>query len=516
MADVVNLRNRGLLIRWSPAVTTALLPACLVAVAAASGVWRADPDVAARSAQYYMASETEGRTGRDAMLLHANAPARHGAMLIRHDGTDLESVSIDDQGYMLALQMASFAGVTVTGAGAAQGHAVIFVCAAVLFAWAVGARFRSLLVGVAILAAVLLLGSRLSMLIYGQVSNQTSTSLFSPLVLAALVAWLGTLDNGVRGRAPIVGAVGIGLLVGAVDLIRHSHGLAALLTLALIVMFGVHTRRFGVAGAILAGYLTMTILVPAGIKVHRDLHMNRWQGWRWSYLQRPPAHGIWYQLLEGVGRYPNALDLYYEDRSVDTYIEEHAGQIERAEGPDAAARPLFLDYALSHPVEYAGTLVSGAAELGPFLAYTTFMAPKRWDYAWPAVVPEIVVNPRDVARYGENLLQNFRLRYLRLHPWQWLVFGAAWAVIVGAVARVVVRGKSARSSGQPAFAELRRGRLLIGSALVYLAWVAAPRALIPVHGMDFVFAFWCVALLCAAHLAVGGAPAPQRPSYPAT
>ncbi|MEQ1575474.1 MAG: hypothetical protein ABL993_14640, partial [Vicinamibacterales bacterium] len=302
-----------------------------------------------------------------------------------------------------------------------------------------------------------------------------------------------TLDGHARSRARVAGAVGIGMLVGAVDLIRHSHGLAALLTLTLIVTFGVRARRLAVAGAIIGGYVMLTVLVPAGIKIHRDRHLNRWEGWRWSYLQQPPAHGIWYQLLEGVGRYPNALGLYYEDRSVDAYIEERARQIERTEGPDAAARPLFIDYALSHPIEYAGTLVSGAGELGPFLAYTTFMAPKRWDYAWPAIVPGITVDPRDVARYGHDLLQNVRARYLRLSLGQWLLFAAAWAAIVGAVASVGVRWTHAPSPGQ----------LLIGGALVYLAWVAAPRALVPVHGMDFVFAFWCVALLCAAQLAVG-------------
>jgi hypothetical protein len=148
-----------------------------------------------------------------------------------------------------------------------------------------------------------------------------------------------------------------------------------------------------------------------------------------------------------------------------------------------------LQYLRDHPAEYARTLVSGAFELPAFIAYTTFMADRRWTYGWPGIVRGLDVDEHDLAPYGEGLLMNFRYRYLQLSWWQWALLGTALsAMLAGAVV--------ATGNGPP----LRRERLLVGTALVYLAWVALPRALVPVQGMDLIFAFWSVALLCAVSL----------------
>ena len=99
----------------------------------------------------------------------------------------------------------------------------------------------------------------------------------------------------------------------------------------------------------------------------------------------------------------------------------------------AAARPLWVQYIREHPAEYARTLLGGVAELPAFLAYTTFMAERRWTYGWPAIRADIDVDANDVGRYGERLLMNVRYRYLRLSWWQWAIFAAAWtAILIGA------------------------------------------------------------------------------------
>ena len=170
------------------------------------------------------------------------------------------------------------------------------------------------------------------------------------------------------------------------------------------------------------------MIVPAVAKVQRDVHLNRWNGWSWVYLQRPPAHHLSYTLLTAVGRYPNALGLSYEDRAVDEYIIKRTPRPLNEAGRVDAARGLFFEYVRAHPREYVGTLARGAGELGPFLAYTTFMAPKRWS-GWPEVVPGVDADPRDVARYGQDQLMNVRARYLRLRPWQWVLFGLALTVV---------------------------------------------------------------------------------------
>lgn len=461
----------------------AAVVAGLVALAAISGVWRIDPSVAARSEQYYMGDLS-------AMLGSAELARRDGQTMQTTNGP-LES-QLDDVGYMLGLQSLAVMGLKITALGLAKTHAVAFVVAAIVFAWALGARYESPAAAVLVLGALMLLGSRLSMLIYGQVSNQTTTSLFPPLILAALLIWVPRLARAdAANPALAVRTAALGALVGAVDLVRHSHGLAVILTLVFVVAIVARGLRMraAVAVALAIGYVAVTMLVPAVAKVQRDVRMERWTGWHWTYLQRPPAHHVSYTLLTAVGRYPNALGLYYEDHSVDTYITEHSPAPLNDAGRVDASRALFLNYVRAHPLEYIGTLARGAGELAPFLAYTTFMAPKYWA-AWPLLVPGLEVEPRDLARYGQGQLLNVRFGYLRLRPWQWALFGFAWAAIAGAVAMTFRHPRRIR---QPSNAT-------IVAALVYLAWVAAPRALIPVQGMDFVFAFWCVAMLCATHL----------------
>ncbi len=442
--------------------------------------WQVDPGVALNSTAYYMG-------GLEQTIAVANAPHQWGTVMVLPGGEPLEQ-GLDDIGYALFLQMLSVIAGPLTGAGVAQLHQLLYVASAFLFAWAVSWRFRSTAAGVVVLILLLILGHRLAMLIYGQVSNQTITSLFPLLLLATLVWWSAMLTSADRRMWP--SAIGVGVLAGVVDLTRHSHGLAVLLTVATLLAFGLRglRRRAQIGAAFAAGFLLVTMVIPAAMKLHRDVRLDRYAGWRLAYLKKPPQHHVYYTLLTAVGRYPNSLGLRYEDRVVDQYIAAHA-PVRSAADVVAAARPLWVQYIREHPTEYARTLFGGVAELPAFLAYTTFMAERRWTYGWPAIRAGIDVDANDVGRYGERLLMNVRYRYLRLSWWQWAIFAAAWtAMLIGAA--VILRPRSA----------LRHHRLLIGGALVYLAWVALPRALVPVQGMDLVFAFWSVAILCAVGL----------------
>jgi ubiquinone/menaquinone biosynthesis C-methylase UbiE len=462
----------------------------LLLLVLASGFWRADADVAARSASYYMG-------GQQSMLVTASAAAQRRATLITADGSPLEDATLDDVGYMLALQLAAVAGGPVDAGAVAAWHAAGFALAAWVFAWAVATAYRSAAAGLIVVLALAVLSSKVPMLVYGQISNQTATSLFPPLLLAALLPWMRHLGP-VGARTPIAITIGLGALVGVIDLVRHSHGLAALLTLAFIVVFGIASwrRRTVVGVALAAGYLLVTLAAPALLRMHRDIELGRWRGWSASYLQRPPAHHVGYTLLTSVGRYPNSLGLYYEDRSVDDYIRRQADL--RTAGVRRlveAATPLLLDYVRTHPLEYARTLVQGTMELPAFLAYTTFVAPKQWELAWPSVAPGLYVDERDVARYGEGLLQNVRWGYVRMGAGPWMVFSGAWLALLCAALSV------ARSRDRPR-------RLVVGGTLVYLTWLAVPRGLVPVQGIDFLIGFWCAAVLSALHLLMSGPPHP--------
>jgi SAM-dependent methyltransferase len=450
----------------------------MIVVLVFARVWQIDPDVALNSTAYYMG-------GLEQTIAIANAPHQWGVLMVDAGSEPLER-GPDDIGYAVSLQMLSAVAGPITGAQVAHLHQILYAALAFLLAWALGWRFRSTTVSIVVLVLLLVLGNRLAMLLYGQVSNQTITSLFPVLFLSAFVWWSARLDDA-RRRAWMATAC-LGVLTGVIDLTRHSHGLAVLLTVATILAFGVRglRRRAQLGLAFAIGFVLVTIAVPATMKVHRDVRLNRFAGWRFSYLRKPPQHHVYYTLLTAVGRYPNSLGLAYEDRVVDRYIASHAPP---GMGSIAAAGPLWVQYVGEHPGEYARALVAGVAELPAFVAYTTFMAARRWSFAWPDIRSDVDVDQADVARYGERLLMNVRYRYLRLAWWQWMIFVGAWFAMLSS-AFVALRQRSAS----------RHERLLVGGSLIYLAWVALPRALVPVQGMDLVFAFWCVSLLCAAAL----------------
>lgn len=468
------------------AILTALV---LFAVLAVARGWQVDSRVALNSSAYYMG-------GLEQTIAIANAPHRWGTLMVDTGGGPLEQ-GLDDIGYAVALQMASAIFGPVTGTQIAQWHQILYAAAAFLLAWALSWRFQSVASGVIVLILLLILGRRLAMLVYGQVSNQTITSIFPLVCLAALVWWTALLN--VDGRRPWLSSIVIGALAGAIDVTRHSHGLAFLFAAATIVAFATHgiRRRAELAAAFVAGFVVVTIALPAALKVHRDVTLNRYHGWQLSYLQKPPQHHIYYTLLTAVGRYPNSLGLRYEDRVVDRYIAEHSSAVNTQQVVDAAG-PLWFQYVREHPGEYARTLTSGAFELPWFIAYTTFIAERRWTFGWPAIIEGLDVDEYDIGRYGQRLLMNVRYRYVDLSWWQWAIFATAWAAMIVATV-VTVRSR----------ARLKDERVLIAAGLVYLAWVALPRALIPVQGMDLIFAFWSVALLCAISL-WRAYPAPAR------
>ncbi|MEQ1732019.1 MAG: hypothetical protein ABL982_26900, partial [Vicinamibacterales bacterium] len=394
----------------------ALAAAIVFLLAVGTASWRVDSTVAAQSESYYMG-------GLNATLEHANAPARTGVVMVYADGRPLEQDTLDDIGYLLGAQLLSAAGVDVTGATLAQLHVLLFVAGVTALAAAVAAALSSTAAGVAAGGAGLIAGAALRHLLYAQVSNQSITAVFPPYVLAAIAALTVALAVP-RGRRLLVACIaGIGM--GLIDLARHGHGLAVIGTFAtwLPWMPRPRIRIVGVALALIAGLLAATILFPAVLKAHRDQRLDRTSTVS-QRLERPPSHHIFYTLLTGVGRYPNALGLKYQDASVDGYIARVAG-VTNVVHAIGASRQLFFDYVREHPRAYAVTLVRGAAEVPPFIAYASFTADRRWQLAWPGIAPGLTVDDGDRALYGTDLLMNVRWAYVRAATAQWLLFVAA-------------------------------------------------------------------------------------------
>ncbi|MGE0391981.1 MAG: hypothetical protein AB7P67_00280 [Vicinamibacterales bacterium] len=423
------------------------------------------------------------------MLGYANAPARTGVVMLYPNGQPLEQGTLDDIGYLLGAQLLSAAGVQVTGAVLAQAHLLLFIAGAVALAAGVATAFSSVAAGLIAGGAALTAGNSLRHLLYAQVTNQSITPVFPPFVLSAL-ALVAIATATPRGRQWLAAGCA-GVLTGLIDLARHAHGLAVLGTLITWMPLTPVRRKalVALAVAVLLGVLTATIGLPTILKAHRDVVLRRPAGLV-ERLERPPSHHIYYTLLTAIGRYPNALGLTYADSSVDAYIATAtAGDPQPMDVHRAieVSRRLFVDYVVAHPGEWVRSLMRGAAELPPFIAYVTFTADRRWELGWPGIAPGVHVDDRDRARYGENLLMNVRWAYVRASAPQWLMFGAAWVAIAAAVG-IAVRRRRWPADG-----------FVVGGAL-YLAWVALPRALVPVQGLDLVMTFWLVTGLATAAL----------------
>ncbi len=456
----------------------ALAAAIVLLLAALSGSWKVDTAVAAQSDSYYMG-------GLRPMLEFANVPERSGAVMLYPDGRPLEQDTLDDIGYLLGAQLLSAAGVHVTASVLAQVHVLLFLAGGAGMAAAVAAALSSTAGGVFAGGAALVVGRALRQLMYGQVTNQSITAVFPPYVFAA-IALLAVTVAIPRGRRLLAAAVA-GLLTGFIDLARHAHGLAVIGTFVTWLPWipPPRVRVAGAALALVAGLLVATSAFPAVLKVNRDRVIGRTSTVS-DRLERPPSHHIFYTLLTGVGRYPNALGLKYEDASVDAYIAR-AAEVTNVDDAIVASRRLFFDYVRNHTVAYAYTVARGAAEIPAFIAYTSFTAERRWDLGWPGIVPGLRVDSGDRALYGTNLLMNVRWNYVNATAPQWILFVAAWAALLGATAASVRRHRWPADG------------LAIGAAL-YVAWVALPRVLIPVQGIDLVVTFWLAAGLSGAAL----------------
>ncbi|MGH7388984.1 MAG: hypothetical protein ACREM3_05935 [Candidatus Rokuibacteriota bacterium] len=431
----------------------------------------------------------------DRRMMQINLPARHGAAMLFLSNRDDRLVGLedhvanwhfDDIGYLLFAQLFVLGYGVLSAMDLAWWHNAAFVLAAVGLATVVGIGRRSVGLGVLVMALLLALHYRLRPHIYSSVSQHTLITVLA-LAMVAAIALLALALASRRSAVALAVATAVGVITGATDLVRHPVGLASMVAVATtIVLARRHSRKLLqplVAAAV--GYVMISVGLPAASAIHRDLELGWYRGLSSAYITPPPGHRPYFTLLAAIGRYPNSLGLKYHDGMVDQFLIRRHGGRDYEIVFDRLARQEVLAFVRTRPLEYLWTIVRGAGELPLVIPAVTFNRERIWP-GTPRIPPGVdsAVDPHDHQTAEPSRLHNLRLRYLRLAWFEWAVYLAAVAAVGGGV--VVGACRTAATPEVP---------VAFLGALTFTAVLAVPRALIPVHGHDFVTAFWATAML---------------------
>jgi len=436
---------------------------------------------------------------QDKRMVQINLPEKYGAAMLFLSNKDGSLVGLedhtrnwhfDDIGYMLFAQLAVLWRGEITPDQLAWWHNALFIFSGVALAAAIAYVRQSVVLAILVMGQVLLIRAALEPHIYSSVSQHTLITVLPLSFLATLVLFSFLLST-----ASVWLAVGISVLaggiVGAIDLVRHSLGLACVVTLVgTLCLSRCSMRRLTAsASAALLGFLMITVVVPATAAIHRDRVLGWYQGLSSDYFKRSPIHRPYFSLLAGIGRYPNSLGLRYNDHEIDMYLVSLHRTSNYAADFDTLAKEEYLAFIRQHPREYAGYLLRGFAELPLVVPAVTFNHEFLWG-GTPIIPPdaERTVDDYDRQPSNPNRLHNIHLRYLRLTMLQWLAYGCAAVLLIGVT---IYCAWDSWIRGVQAYATFWGG-------LILLAMLAIPRSMIPVHGQDFVVTFWLLAVLAFA------------------
>jgi hypothetical protein len=457
-------------------------------LASLAGAFQLDPKIANSWADYHYGQI-------DKRMVQINLPKEYGATMLflsNRDGTlvrledHVANWHFDDIGYMFFAQLAVFWLGELTAAQLAWWHNAMFIFSSIALAAAICHFRRSIALGMIVLVLLVALRVRLQPQIYSSVSQHTLVTIL-PL---AFIAFLVPLFFLIRSKGLWVAfswAVLVGSLAGAIDLIRHSVGIACMAAIAgAIVLSRCSWKRLlaTLSGAVI-GVILISVVFPGVMAIHRDVRLGWYRGFSLKYLKRPPTHKPYFTLLAAIGRYPNSLGVRYHDRSIDDYLASLYPGVNYAKVFDDLARKEYLEFVRRHPLEYLRYVVRGFSELPLVIPVITFNREFIWG-GTPLIPSDVEALVEDYDRQPANInrLHNIRFRYLRLTPWEWLVYGSAVFLTLG----VVIFSGWGLITGMEENA-------VFWSAFIFLVFLAIPRGLIPVHGHDFVAAFWVVAVL---------------------
>lgn len=416
------------------------------------------------------------------------SPPKSGVRSIIRSGPD----DFDDIGYISFLQLIAIAGKKITITFLEELHNYAFVISLVVLSFVVSIACKNILTGWIFVILGLMLKANILSLVYGSPDSRTFVIVFPFLVISMFFGlnWLSPYLNRFWGWAGVVVLL-FGLLIGMMTSIRNSEGFTALCAVLLCIGLLKVGRREKIlpAAAILLGSFLITIVMPIAFALHRDIKTGEFPGDIKPYLQTTGSHPAVHSILLGVGRYPNSLSIAYNDLA--------CYEIVRSKYPEAmdpvlnfqgkgywpAIRAIYLEYVITHPLEYLKNLTRASAEMVLYyIPYATSVGNLHWAYGYLPIKPGVTPATRD-SFPGPMGLVNLRYEYLKLSPFEWGAYFLSVSAIILAMglALLGVFGNDNRN--------------IFSSTGFYMFLLATGRVLIPQHGLSLITCFWTFSIM---------------------
>ncbi|MCK9614352.1 MAG: hypothetical protein M0R48_02475 [Candidatus Omnitrophica bacterium] len=395
----------------------------------------------------------------------------------------------DDIGYISMLELIALGGKKMTLGLVEQLHNIVFILSLVMLAFAVRKLCNNIFAGWLFLILALIFKKNILSLVYGSPDSRTFVISFSCAVMFIIFSlnWLKKYFFTAKGSMAILF---FGMIVGIMMLFRSSEGLAATCAIYFCIIFLNVKLREKITSALIIflGIFFVTIILPIGFALHRDIKTGEFTGDLKPYLQTTGRHAAWHSLVAGLGRYPNSLGMRYSDIVLYDLVRAkypkamHPKLNIQGEGYYDVLQKIYFQYVANHPIEYIKNVAQGYLELFYVIPYVTSVGNLPWFYGYLPIKPGVIPYERDKA-WNVNGLVCLRLFYLRLSSTEWITFFLAFFSIAAAVVSTFF--------GVPA--KTYRGVFL--AIVFYLFLLATQRALIPNHGLNFIVAFWIFSII---------------------
>lgn len=463
-----------------------------------SRTWRIDQNIAGKSQGYFVHRNIEqaneaGRLGYIKFEVNDYAevfgvkwtwkPGMHRMRIIRSGPEDF-----DDIGYISLLQLIAITGKKITITFVEKLHNYAFIISAGILSFIIAKFYKNILAGWIFMILVLLLKSRVFSLVYGSADSRTF-AIFFPMVTIGIIIGLNWLRNYSNSLWRLSFVLLFGALVGMMALIRSSEGMAVLYTILFsiaVLKLGIKQKAIAIT-ILLAGYFLITIVTPITFALHRDIKTDEFNGDISLYFQTTGRHPAWHSIVAGIGKYPNSIDMKYDDKQVYTILRSRYQDAMdpiynfHGKGYFHGLREIYFDYITKYPLEYNKNIFKAYAELFYFLPYGLSVGNLSWNYGFLPVKSGIKVDDRDLPFPGS--LINLRYKYLRLTLIEWGIY--IFAVLATFfVIRHVCFTKTERNN-----------KNIILSISFYMFLLATQRAIIPQHGLSLIVGFWIFAII---------------------
>jgi|GEM_PF-2243039 len=421
------------------------------------------------------------------------SPPKSGVRSIIRSGPD----DFDDIGYISFLQLIAIAGKKITITFVEKLHNYAFTISLIILSFAISHACKNLLAGWIFLGLGLILKANILSLVYGSPDSRTFVIIFPILVISMLFGlnWLGPYLNKFWGWAGGL-MLSFGLVIGIMTSIRNSEGFTALCAVLLCIGLLRVGRREKVlsAAAILLGSFLITIVMPIAFALHRDIKTGEFNGDIKPYLQTTGSHPAVHSILAGVGRYPNSLGIAYNDlacyETVRSKYPEAMDPVLNIHGKGywPAIRAIYLEYVITHPLEYLKNLTRASAEMVfYYIPYATSAGNLHWAYGYLPIKPGITPAAQNLVP-GSIGLVNLRYEYLRLSPIEWgaYILAVLAIILAGGLSLLGVFGNDNRN--------------IFLSTGFYMFMFATTRVLVPQHGLALITCFWTFSIMSLLYL----------------